>query len=131
MSFSYSSLMSSISYFRQCDTLQAYAERKAGIFFGIDTAHLKHMGMYHTTAEDLDPAAALAEPAAGSAAFEAGHIHLGAGLREGEVMGTEFRLGLRAEQLFRELCQSTFQVCKGDALCLQPGPRSDGRKENG
>ena len=102
--------------FQKCDTLQTYAESKAGVFFRIDTAHFKYMGMNHTAAEDLNPAAALAETAAASAAFEAGHIHLGAGLREGEVMGTEFRLGLRSEKLFRELCQSTFKVCKGDAF---------------
>ena len=102
--------------FQKCDTLQTYAESKAGVLFGIDAAHFKYMGMNHTAAEDLNPAAALAETAAGSAAFEAGHIHLGAGLREGEVMGTEFRLGLRSEKLFRELCQSTFKVCKGDAF---------------
>ena len=41
-----------------------------------------------------------------AAAFEAGHIHLGAGLGEGEVMGTEFYLRvLRSEQLLRELGQ--------------------------
>ena len=59
----------------------------------------KYIGMYHTTAEDLDPAAALAETAALSTAFEAGYIHLGTGLCEWEMMRTEFYLCIRAEQL--------------------------------
>ena len=56
--------MSSISYFRQRDTLQSYTKSKAGVFLRIDAAHFKYMGMNHTTAKDLDPAAAFTETAA-------------------------------------------------------------------
>ena len=44
--------------------LQADAERVARVFLRIDAAHLKHLGVYHAAAEDLDPALALAERAA-------------------------------------------------------------------
>ena len=74
------------------------------------------MGMYHTAAQDLDPARALAETASLSAAFEAAHIHLRAWLREREMMGTEFRLCLRPEQLLCEYLQGSFQIREGNML---------------
>ena len=72
--------------------------------------------MYRTAAEDLNPALALAEPAALAAALEAADIHLGAGLGEREVMRAELNLGFRSEHLLCKLCQGSLQVCEGDVL---------------
>ena len=55
------------------------------------------MGMYHTAAQDLNPAGAFAETAALSAAFKARYVHLGTRLREWEMMGAELNLCLRSE----------------------------------
>ena len=74
------------------------------------------MGMDHAAAQDLNPAGAFAEPAALSAALEAGYVHLGAGLREGEMVGTEFYLRLRSEHLSGKFCQGSLQICKRNIL---------------
>ena len=63
--------------------------------------------MYHTTAQDLDPALTFAETASFSAAFKTGHIHLGTRLGEREMMRTEFYFCIRAEQLSCELLQGS------------------------
>ena len=74
------------------------------------------MGVYHTAAQDLDPAAALAEPAALTTAFEAAYIYLGAGLRKREMMGTELGFRLGSKQLLGKLLQRTLQIRKGNIL---------------
>ena len=72
--------------------------------------------MDHAAAKDLDPAAALAESAALAVAFEAAHVHLGAGLREGEMMGAELHPGICAEEFSGKFLQSPFQIGKGNIL---------------
>ena len=90
---------------KQRNTLKANAKSKSGIPVRVNAAHLQHMGMDHAAAQDLNPARTLTEPAALAAAFETGHIHFCAGFCEREMMGTEFNLCLRSEQLFCKLCQ--------------------------
>ena len=72
--------------------------------------------MNHTTPKNLNPAAALAETASLTAAFEAGNVYLCTRLCEREVMGTEFRLCVLSEQLFCKLLQGSLQVRKGDVF---------------
>ena len=57
-------------------TLQTDAEGVAGVFIRVDAAHLKHLGVNHAAAEDLDPALALAERATVAVAAVALDIHL-------------------------------------------------------
>ena len=116
MSFSYSRRISSISYFSRAIRSRPTPNAKPVYSFRIDAAHLQYVGMYHTAAQDLDPAAALAETAALTAALEAANVHLRTGLCEREMMRTELCLCLRTEQLFCKLCQGTLQICKGDIL---------------
>ena len=70
--------------------------------------------MNGTAAQNFDPSGTLTETAALSAAFEAGYVHLRAGLCKREVMGTEFRLRLRSEKLFREFLQCSLQIREGN-----------------
>ena len=51
-------------------TLQTDAEGVAGVFIRVDAARLKHLGVNHAAAEDLDPALALCR---------AGSLHRGSG----------------------------------------------------
>ena len=61
--------------------------------------------MNHAAAQNLDPAGTLTETAAGTSALETGYIHLGARLREREMVRTELYLCLRPEQLLGKLRQ--------------------------
>ena len=70
------------------------------------------MRMHHAAAEDLDPALALAEPAALATAFEAGDIHLCGRLREREMVRTEFGFRPLAKQFFGKYIQSPLQIGK-------------------
>ena len=74
------------------------------------------MRMYHTAAENLDPAAALAEPAACAVALEAGDIHVRAGFGEREMMRAELGFRIRPEQLAGKFSQSSLKVREGDIL---------------
>lgn len=69
------------------DTFYTHAESEAGIFFRVYAAGLKHIGIHHTAAQNLDPAGAFAERAALASAKVAAYIHLGRGFGEGEVAG--------------------------------------------
>lgn len=93
--------------FQQCNTLQAHTKCETSVFFRVNAAHFKDMGVNHTAAQDLDPAGSFTETASFASALEAGNIHLCAWLCEREVVGTEFRLSLRSEQFFGKLLQST------------------------
>ena len=99
---------------KQGNTLQSHAKCESGIRVRVNTAHLQYMGVHHAASQNLYPARPLTEPAARTAAFETGHIHLGAGFRKGEVMGTELYLCLRPEQLSGEFSQRSLQVRKGN-----------------
>ena len=72
--------------------------------------------MHHTAAKNLNPARPLAETASLPSALEAGNVHLRAWLRKREMMGTELRLRIRPEQLFRKYLQRSFQIRKGNVL---------------
>ena len=100
--------------FKQSNTLQSHSKCESRILIRVNTAHLQYMGVYHTASQNLYPARTLAEPAARTAAFETGHIHLGAGLGKWEVVGAELHLCLRPEQLSGEFSQRSLQVRKGN-----------------
>ena len=97
-------------------TLQTDAEGVAGVFIRVDAAHLKHLGVNHAAAEDLDPALALAERAAFTVAAVALDIHLRRRLGEREVMRTETNDRVLAVQLFGEQLEDTLEVRHADAL---------------
>ena len=114
MSFSYRSLISSISYFRSAILSRPTPKAKPVYSSGSDAAHSQHVGMNGTASQDLDPAGAFAETASFASAFEAGYVHLSAGLCKREMMGTEFRLCLRSEKLFGELFQGSLKIRESD-----------------
>ena len=97
-------------------TLQTDAEGVAGVFIRVDAAHLKHLGVNHAAAEDLDPALALAERAAFTVAAVALDIHLRRRLGEREVMRTETNNRVLAVQLLCEQLENALQVAHADAL---------------
>ena len=72
--------------------------------------------MHHAAAEDLDPAFALAEWTALAAALKAADINFAAGLRKGEVVGTQTDFCILAVQTLGKGLQRAFQVCHGNAL---------------
>ena len=59
-----------------CNTLHAHTEGEARVLLGVDPAYLEDGGMYHSAAQDLDPAGSFADSASSAAALEAGHVHL-------------------------------------------------------
>ena len=63
------------SVFEHGYTLNAHTESETGVLFGINAAYLENGGMYHSTAQDLDPAGSLAYSASLASALEAGHVH--------------------------------------------------------
>ena len=71
------------------DSLNAETECKAAVYLGIDSAVAENLRMYHTAAEDLDPALALTKSASLASAGKAGNVDLSRGLCEGEMVGTE------------------------------------------
>src|SRR5262249_60335732 len=66
------------------DALDPHAERPARALLGVVADVPQDLRMHHARAEDLEPAALLAEPAAGAAADEAQHVDLGRRLGERE-----------------------------------------------
>ena len=70
----------------------------------------------HAGAEEFDPALALAGGAALAAALVALHVHLAAGLGEGEVVRAEARDGVGAVHLHGHVVQHALQVGEGDVL---------------
>ena len=85
--------------FEVCDALDAKTECVAGVNLAVDAASLEHIGVYHATAKNLNPACVLAETAALAAADVARDVHLGTWLGEGEVARTQTYLCVWAEQL--------------------------------
>jgi hypothetical protein len=76
----------------------------------------KHVRVDHAAAQDLQPAGALAEPAALAAAHAAAHIHLAAGLGEREEVRTIARGAVLAEDLAAEVVERALEVAERDAL---------------
>ena len=54
--------------FEHCDALNAHTEGETGIFLAVDAAVFQHVGVNHSTAQNLEPAGALADVAALAAA---------------------------------------------------------------
>ena len=98
------------------DALDAHAEGIARVFLGVDAAELEHVGVDHTAAEDLHPAGVLAEATAFATTDEAGDVHLGRGLREGEVGGAQTDLGVGTEHLLGKRQQHLLEVGERDVL---------------
>ena len=63
--------------------------------------------MYHTAAQNLNPALSLTETATLSLTLKAGHIHLSGRLCKGEVVGTKLGLGICSKKLLGKLLQSS------------------------
>ena len=90
---------------------------------GVNAAAFQHLGMDHAGAQELNPALAVAGGAdlavhlTSAVAFVALHVHLAAGLGEGEVVGTEadHRI-LAVEPLAPAVSKAALQVAHGDAL---------------
>ena len=57
--------------FQVGDALNAHTEGVARVFLGVDAAELEHVGIDHTTTENLHPASMLAETAAFATTDEA------------------------------------------------------------
>ena len=102
--------------FQVGDALYTQSEGITAIDLAVDAAGLKHGGIYHAATQDLDPAGVLAETAALATTQHAGDVHLGTGLGEGEVTGTQADLGLGAEQLLGKVQEHLLQVGKGHIL---------------
>ena len=89
--------------------LDTHAEREARIDLGINTVRAQHVRVDHAAAAPLDPARAallLGEP----------QVHLGAGLGEREVRGTQTSLRLGAEHGLGEVVENALQVSHRQAL---------------
>src|SRR5262249_58735828 len=78
---------------QQRHPIDPHAEREAAHALGIVATCAQDVGMDHSRAEDLEPAAALAYPAGGirgaGGALDAGDVDLGARLGEREEAGPE------------------------------------------
>ena len=96
-----------------CDSFDTQTECETGVNFGIDAAVAEYVGVNHAGTQNFDPAFALAETAALTAAYEAGNVNFCGGFGEGEVVGTETDFGLFAEHTLSKHFQSTLQVAQG------------------
>src|SRR5579859_3782344 len=75
---------------------------------------LKDIGINHAASQQLDPAAQLTQTATFTTAFEAGDLHVCAGLSEWEKRRIETGLHVRAEERFHGVIERAFQITKGD-----------------
>ncbi len=98
------------------DAVHAHAEGEAGDLFRIVTHKAEHIRVHHAAAQQFDPAALLAVPAARSLPFAAAEDtaeqHLGAGLGKGEKRRTEARPHARSEQRLHGMVQRSLQIAK-------------------
>lgn len=62
--------------FQVGDALDTHAEGVARVFLGVDTTEFEHVGIDHTTTEDLHPSGVLAEATTLATTDEAGDVHL-------------------------------------------------------
>ena len=98
------------------DSLNAETECKTAVYLGIDAAVAENLRMYHTAAEDLDPALALTKSASLAAASEAGNVDLSGRLCEGEMVRTEADSCILAEHGLSKGLKSTLKVTHCNAL---------------
>src|SRR5580692_8146015 len=104
---------------QNCDALHAHTEGEAGDLRRVVAAvfhELKDIRIDHAAAQQFDPAAVLALPAAFAAAEDAAHLHVGAGLGEREERRIEARLHRRAEQRLHGVIEGTLQIAEGNVL---------------
>ena len=92
------------------------AGSETGEMLGVVAAVAQHGGMHHAAAHDLQPAGAFADHAAFTAAQKTFHVHLSAGLSEGEVRGAQADLDIIAEQAAGEPFQGALHIGEGDVL---------------
>ena len=85
------------------DAFNAKTEGVAAVHLAVDATGLKHGGIYHAATQDLDPASVFAETAALAATQHTSHVHLGTGLGEREIAGTQTNFGLGTEQFLCEV----------------------------
>lgn len=96
--------------FQKRNPLNTHSECESANFIRVIAAHLQYAGMNHAAAENFEPSALLAHPAAMSAALHASHVHLSARLREREEARAQADLCLLAEDLLHELKQGALQI---------------------
>ena len=75
----------------------AHTKRVAAVFFGVNAAVAKHVGVHHAGAQHFNPATALAYITAFALAEYAFYVHFHAGFREREERRAEADFGLVAE----------------------------------
>src|ERR1041384_6312247 len=85
--------------------LEPHAEREAGVLLGVDLHVREDLGIDHAGPADLDPARALAHPAAAAHAEAALHVDLGARLNEREVARAEPDPQIAREEPLHEVQQ--------------------------
>ena len=99
---------------------QAHAEREARHDLRVVTHGPEHVGVHHSRAADLDPAAASAQAAGPgghlppAVAQVAGRVDLGRRLREGEVAGAQADAQARTEEPMHEVQQRPLELGEGD-----------------
>ena len=96
--------------FEHSDPLYSYAERKTGVFIGVNAAVRENAAVNDPAAENFYPARVLAQTAALSSALEAAHVYLDARLREREVARAQTGLDIFAEDVLNELVEHTLKV---------------------
>ncbi len=84
--------------------LHAHAEGITGVLLGIDTDRGEHIRMHHAAAQQLQPALAPA------------HVHIRAGLDEGEVGGAEQHFRIALEEQREEAQQVVLEIGQADVL---------------
>ena len=99
--------------FQHGNALHAHAKGKAGIDIRIITHLGEHRRVDQPGTQDLQPARLFADPAALAAAHDAGDVHLGAGLGEGEKTGPETERQIAVEDAPAEAGEYAFQIGKG------------------
>src|SRR5215472_4003445 len=103
------------------DALDAHAEGPARHLFRIVADVAQHVGMHHAGAEDLEPAALLAEATPVAAALEARHVGLRGRLGEREEGRPEAQARAGPEHLTREQLERRLEVGHGHpAIDRQP-----------
>ena len=96
--------------FEHGDSFNAHSEGKTGVFFTVDVARFQYVGVYHTAAQNFEPAGIFTYVAAFATANRAAYIHFSRWFREREVGGTQANLGFLAEKLTGKIQKGLFQV---------------------
>src|SRR5579883_3515469 len=95
-------------------TLDSHTECKPAPFLGIDADAPENIGIDHAAAEQFQPAAITASAAAAAFAKWALTVEFGAGLGEGEEVGTKTRFERFAEKRPDKSAQGSLQLSHGN-----------------